>query len=212
MNQQYLIWDWNGTLFDDVSLCIESINYLLKTQKLPVLANKEAYQRVFRFPIIQYYKAIGFDFQQRSFEQLAIDYMEYYQPRSLSCSLYNGALDYLSCYKDKGYRQVLLSASKKEYLMKQVQQFPLQPYFHDILALDNIHAYSKAELACAYIEQQGLLPEQLIFIGDSVHDYEVAQAVKASCILIANGHEHRSRLDQTGAVVIDCIQDLNKVL
>ncbi len=206
------MWDWNGTLFDDVSLCIESINYLLKTQKLPILANKEAYQRVFRFPIIQYYKAIGFDFQQCPFEKLAIEYMDYYQPRSLSCSLYDGALGYLRYYQDKGYRQVLLSASKKAYLIKQVHQFPLKPYFHDILALDNIHAYSKAELACAYIEKHGLLPEQLIFIGDSVHDYEVAQAAHASCILIANGHEHRSRLEQTNAVVIDRIQDLHKVL
>lgn len=210
--EKYIVWDWNGTLFNDVDLCVESINYLLNTQGLSPLANKEAYQMVFRFPIIEYYKAVGFDFKRCSFEELAILYMDYYQSRSLSCQLYEEAYSALAHYHNKGYRQILLSASKNAYLMKQLDQFNISHYFYDILSLDNIHAHSKKELACTYFKEQGILPHQSVFIGDSVHDYEVAQAVSASCILIANGHEHKSRLDKTNATVIDRIESLSQII
>lgn len=210
--QKYIIWDWNGTLFNDVDLCVESINYLLSTQNLPLLADKEAYQRVFRFPIIEYYQAVGFDFNRCSFEKLAIIYMDYYQERSLSCLLYENAQKALEYYHKKGYRQILLSASKTEYLMRQLKQFNIEDIFYDILSLDNIHAHSKKELACAYLKQHSVSTKQIVFIGDSVHDYEVAQAVGAECILIADGHEHEERLKKTNATVIDRMKDIFRLI
>ena len=50
-----VVWDWNGTLLDDVELCMESINRLLREHRLPQL-DHERYQRVFQFPIIEYYR------------------------------------------------------------------------------------------------------------------------------------------------------------
>ncbi len=210
--ENYIIWDWNGTLFNDVDLCVESINYLLSTQNLPLLANKEAYQSVFRFPIIEYYQAVGFDFNRCSFEKLAIIYMDYYQERSLSCQLHDNAQKALEYYHKKGYRQILLSASKTEYLMRQLKQFDIEDIFYDILSLDNIHAHSKKELACAYLKQKSISPKQVIFIGDSVHDYEVAHAAGAECILIADGHEHKNRLEKTNAPVIDRMKDIFRLI
>lgn len=207
-----IIWDWNGTLFNDVDLCVESINYLLSLQHLPQLSNKEAYQKVFRFPIIEYYQALGFDFTKYSFDDLAIKYMEYYQPRSLACSLYEHAQECLQYFHNKGYRQILLSASKKIYLMNQLKQFPIRDMFEQILALDNIHAYSKAELALNYMKQHSVSSKNFIFIGDSVHDYEVAQAVNASCILVANGHEHKERLQKTNAIIVNHIGEVQKII
>lgn len=211
MNKQ-IVWDWNGTLFNDVDLCVESINYLLTLQHLPRLSNKEAYQKVFRFPIIDYYQAIGFDFTKCSFDELAIEYMEYYQPRSLACSLYEHAQESLQYFHDKGVRQILLSASKEAYLMNQLKQFSICDMFEQILALDNIHAYSKAELALNYMKKHAASSKDFIFIGDSVHDYEVAQAVNASCILIANGHEHKERLQKTNAIVVDHIGEVKNMI
>ena len=106
-----IVWDWNGTLLDDVELCMTSINRLLQEHHLPQL-DHEHYQRVFQFPIIEYYRKAGFDFEQESFESLAHRYMRYYQPRSLNCSLYAHAQDVLRSFQEKGKRQVLLSASR----------------------------------------------------------------------------------------------------
>lgn len=207
--EKTIVWDWNGTLFNDVDLCIESINRLLSAQNLPIFPNKEAYQRIFCFPIIRYYTLAGFDFHKRSFEQLADDYMEYYQPRSYACTLYEHVISTLKYFQKKGYRQILLSASKQDFLEKQMQCFSIDHYFEVVLALDNIHAFSKQDIALRYFQQHP--HENITLIGDSVHDYEVAQSLNADCILIADGHEHISKLRQTQAIVIDTMAKLTDV-
>lgn len=209
MKRHYIVWDWNGTLLNDVDLCMESINQLLEQEQLPLLETKEAYQRVFQFPIISYYEKVGFDFRKRSFSSLAEAYMNYYQPRSLSCSLHQGVLETLTQFQSRGYTQVLLSASKLDYLHEQVKQYPIAHYFQDVVGLDNVHAYSKAELAKAYVKDHEDSIASITFFGDSVHDYEVAKGAGANCILIANGHEHKEKLLHTGCKVIDDIQELN---
>lgn len=212
MKKDCIIWDWNGTLFDDVALCIESINFLLTKEGLPPLRDKDAYQRVFCFPIIRYYEAVGFDFAKRSFDQLAHDYMDYYQPRSLHQALHHDALAVLDILQKEGFVQVLLSASKENYLHAQVKQFPLAGYFRDIVALDDIHANSKAALAKSYVEKECSQMKRVTFIGDSVHDAEVAAYAGGGCILIANGHEHKDKLLKTGVKVIDRLNELPSLL
>lgn len=206
--QHYIIWDWNGTLLDDVDLCIESINQLLDKEALPKLQDRDSYQRVFRFPIIEYYRDAGFDFDKRSFPELAQDYMEYYQPRSLSCHLHFGVKEVLQRFQDAGYVQVLLSASKIEFLLEQLSMYDIRPYFTEVLGLDNTHAHSKAELAKEFAKRHEKNAASMVFIGDSVHDFEVAQGANADCVLIANGHEHIEKLQATGCKVV---ADINEV-
>ncbi|WP_081804819.1 HAD hydrolase-like protein [Draconibacterium orientale] len=40
-------------------------------------------------------------------------------------------------------------------------------------------------------------------IGDTNHDFEVAQQLELDCILVADGHQSKERLEATGAKVID---------
>lgn len=210
--KKYIVWDWNGTLLNDVDLCVDSINQLLIKEALPPLADKEAYQKVFRFPIIDYYRDAGFDFNRRPFDELANDYMSYYQPRSLTCPLHNGVKETLEICSKLGYTQVLLSASQRDFLLEQLACYDIAPYFSEILGLDNIHAYSKAELAKSFAQKQKENTDSMLFLGDSVHDFEVARHANADCILIANGHEHKEKLVKTGCEVVDTIQDFAQSL
>ena len=62
-NAKHIIWDWNGTLLDDKWLCVESINQALQKRNLPELSD-DRYMEVFTFPVQEYYKAVGFDFDK----------------------------------------------------------------------------------------------------------------------------------------------------
>ena len=81
----YVVWDWNGTLFDDVALCIQVMNGMLEKRGLPRLAGPEQYRQVFTFPVEEYYKALGFDFGREPFSQLAVEYISEYDRRALGC-------------------------------------------------------------------------------------------------------------------------------
>lgn len=106
-------------------------------------------------------------------------------PASLHCSLYAQAETALASLHHKGKEQILLSASQLSFLKEQLAQYDISDYFSDIWGLSDYYAHSKAELAKRMIEEKGLRKEEVVFIGDSVHDYEVACSVGCTCILVA---------------------------
>ena len=78
----------------------------------------------------------------------------------------------------------------------------MRPYFDRLLGLDNIYARSKVEVGLAYLtelKQRGAVPAQAIMIGDSVHDFEVAQALGVRCVLQTAGHQSAQQLRATGS-------------
>jgi len=72
-----IIWDWNGTLLDDMDICISSMNRMLSKRELPEL-NIDKYRDVFTFPVIDYYKAIGFDFRKEPWDVAAHEFIWLY--------------------------------------------------------------------------------------------------------------------------------------
>ena len=206
MKIKNIIWDWNGTLLNDIDISMEALNRLLALENLPQVLEKEEYRRYFQFPVIEYYKKVGFDFEKTPFSQLAKQYMDYYQPHSLSCELHRDVVETLEIMKGQGIHQYLLSASDLTFLKQQLAQYDITPYFEDIKGLDNIHAHSKAELAKTFVESARLSKDETIFIGDSVHDSEVAAYAGCNCLLIADGHEHKEKLQNTGYPSVDTMK------
>ena len=112
---KHIIWDWNGTLLDDLDVSMEALNYVLEKENLPLVLDKEEYRKYFQFPVIEYYKKVGFDFNKTPFSVLAKQYMDYYQPNSLSCSLHKNVEETLQKVISKDVSQYLLSASTVSY-------------------------------------------------------------------------------------------------
>ncbi len=101
---KYVIWDWNGTLFDDLDFCLESINLLLQRHGLAPLPDIDAYKRVFRFPIREYYRDLGFQFDKTPYEELACEYMDIIHDPGVQdrCRLQQEALYTLDCLQYLG--------------------------------------------------------------------------------------------------------------
>ena len=76
MCPELILWDWNGTLLDDVDLCVDALNRLLAGFGYPQRYDHERYRAIFGFPIEEYYVRAGFDFTKHSFAELAEKYME----------------------------------------------------------------------------------------------------------------------------------------
>ena len=67
---KYIFLDFNGTVLDDVDLCLSLLNEMLY-EKENKTVDIDEYKHVFGFPIIKYYIAAGFDFSKYTFEELA---------------------------------------------------------------------------------------------------------------------------------------------
>ena len=206
-----IIWDWNGTLLNDVEWNISVINKMLVKRNIKTLDNKEDYHNVFCFPIIDYYKKLGFDFTKEPFEDLAVEFIELYHSNNTGNSqLCDNATVVLNEIGNRGIKQVILSASELDNLLSQINVFDINHYFTAILGLSDIYAKSKIDIGIKYIEKSK--PERAVLIGDTVHDYEVANALGVDCLLIANGHSSKKSLLKNGVPVLnDIIQVLDYI-
>lgn len=126
MKPRCVIWDWNGTLLDDLQLCLRLLNELLEESGCPNRYDLEGYREIFGFPVVDYYRRAGLDLEKRSFESLAADYVARYDPASFSCSLCPGAADALAALKSAGVRQVILSASELTLLKAQTEHLGVE--------------------------------------------------------------------------------------
>lgn len=206
---QTVIWDWNGTLLDDLDLCIASINSLLKKRELELLT-PVSYREVFAFPVEDYYAAIGFDFSKEDFAIPAREFIDLYNEQVGACSLHPDAFDVLNRIQEKKIRQFVLSAMKENMLEQTLKEQQIYSYFEAIAGLNHHYATSKIERGEELIEKHKIDKNQTTMIGDTIHDFEVAEQLGIKCILIANGHQSAERLKSTGTVVIENLGDLLK--
>ena len=204
---QHIIWDWNGTLFDDAWLCLETMNSLLSKRGLPLLT-AERYQRIFDFPVIEYYRRLGFDFSQEPFFTISTEFVLAYEQRLLECRLRPEARAVLQRNYDRGIPQSILSASKQTSLEEALAHFGIREMFAAVAGLDNHHAFGKVDLGLRLISTLTIDRGDILLIGDTVHDYEVAQAMGVDCYLIPSGHQAYSRLAASGARVVESLTAL----
>ncbi|HCY77788.1 MAG TPA: HAD family hydrolase [Ignavibacteriales bacterium] len=208
---RHIIWDWNGTLLNDVDFCRKIINKILIQYNLNELS-LERYKEIFTFPVENYYKAAGLDFTKTSFKVLGKIFIDEYELNRHQCSLYSDSIDLLSSIHQKGIKQSVLSAYKQESLIKILDEYSLTQYFDFIIGSDNIYAGGKTHLGLNLIKKLDIKKDEILFIGDTLHDYEVAVAMGVNSILIADGHQSKEKLNVNGILVLDNLFELKSFL
>ena len=203
MKYDYIIWDFNGTLLNDVGICVDCLNTLLKSHGMSEKTEEE-YKKIFTFPIKEYYRRAGFDFDV-TYDTLAHEWTDYYRSRA-DLELFDGAEQTLKTLANRGLKQIIISASEKNTLFEQTKVLGIDGYFSEMLGLDNIHARSKEATAKDWRKKHP--KAKAIFIGDTTHDKDVADAIGADCLLIPTGHQTRELLKKTGATVCEDIKDI----
>lgn len=205
-----IIWDWNGTLLNDLEFCISTINTLLEKRNLPLLTGQK-YKDVFSFPVKNYYKTIGFDFNKEDFSIPAKEFIDLYDHGVKNCDLHNSAIEVLSYFKAKGIRQFVLSAMNQNMLEKTLKHNSIFDFFEGVFGLDNHYAASKIIRGEQLLVHFNIEKDKAWIIGDTNHDYEVAQKLGIKCILISDGHQSEIRLKDTGSSVISELSEIKTI-
>lgn len=211
MKFKRIIWDWNGTLWDDTWLCVEINNHMLLRRGLPEI-DIALYQANFCFPVNRYYCQLGFDYEIDPYNKLAEEFIAEYEQRRFECRLHDGARALIEHFQSLNVPQAVLSAYQQNALLQAVDYFQLRDCFDDIIGLNDIYAAGKVENGKKYIGGLGIEPGQVLFIGDTIHDFEVAEAMGVDCVLVSNGHNSRPRLESCGVPVFDSLSAARKFI
>lgn len=204
---RHIIWDWNGTLLDDVGIVIDAMNSLLRKRNLPLL-DIEKYKDIFIFPVKDYYARLGFDFSVEPFEKLAAEFISLFNSDKYQFRLYDGAEKVLDFVSNMGISQSILSASHEQGLIEVVSKLDISDYFIAIAGLNNHYANSKVERGKELLDELGLNPDEVLLIGDTVHDYEVSKEIGCGCLLIGNGHQSRRKILDCNTNIVETITNV----
>jgi len=197
MDIKHIVWDWNGTLLNDKNLAVTAINVLLKKYDLKEI-NLEEYLEVFSFPVIDYYARLGFDFDKTPFSVVGTEFIEEYTARMYDVQMHDGAKEVLQYIDNSTITQSLLSAAKQQMLDSLLDFHNIDKYFDRVVGLDNHYANSKLDAGKQWLKELGIPKTQILFVGDTMHDVEVANDLGANCALIANGHATYAKLEASG--------------
>jgi len=204
---KHILWDWNGTLLDDTWLCHELVNHSLLTQNLEAIS-LEKYRSMTASSVEDFYIQLGFDFAIKPFKTLSQEWHDLYESRRAVCKLHENVTDILAEVKKAGIQQTVLSALNKNLLHKGVKDLAIQMYFAEVIGQEDLLVRGKVESGKMWFADKSLKGEEVCIIGDTLHDYEVAEALGIDCILVANGLQSREILGKQPCRVYDSLEEL----
>ena len=210
MKYKNIIWDWNGTILNDTPVAFEATNILLKRFGYPTIT-LGYYRDNIDTPIVNFYSKI-FDLNKHDIQMLDDEWGVLYNQLSNKIELHTDIEGMLSAFSENNLNQIILSAFKTNEITKYARKFSIEHYFDDILGTQNIVMESKTARGKRYMQEHGFAPEQTLYIGDTLHDYDTARGLCVDCILFSGGQQSPRLLKQCGVPVYEDFEAIKKHL
>jgi len=211
MKYESVIWDWNGTLLDDIELAVDIVNDLLEGFGVPRLSTDQ-YRAIFDFPVTVYYERAGLDLSQHDFNRISEQFCNRFENEFGRVSLFSSAPEILQAVRDSGMQQFLLSGTEHRALHRMTARCGALNFFNAAKGLRDNYASGKHNAAREIMEQFQLSADRTVMIGDTTHDADVAQHLGVDCILLSSGHHSRERLSKKDCRVFDSLSALSEQL
>lgn len=215
---RHIVWDWNGTLFDDQPLVTLSTNASLGAVGFPSLA-ADQYQDLYRRPLQDFYFAmVGREFSAQEWELVEDAFSRTYANGLHACGLTTDAIAAIDSWAPG--TQSLLSMYDHDKLVPLVDSFGIGARLHRVdgrpPALDYgpKTKYLAAHLDHLRVAEPDLTPAQVALVGDCVDDALAALEVGATAVLYTGGSSSRKNLEAAGLglPVVDSLTEAVELL
>jgi len=210
-NTTAVVWDFNGTILNDVDLAANAVNVMLRKRSLPELS-RERHRHLLCFPIADYYRALGLDLETETHKDLADEFHEGYLAGVGSCGMNEGVPELLDAFRQANIAQYVLSAAEESMLLSWVRLLGIESCFDGVYGLTDRLAGSKTDRGRDLMNTHGLDPKTTLLIGDTDHDAEVAAALGCHPVIVLQGHQTRDRINGIPCTIFETFADLKHVL
>lgn len=183
-----LIFDWSGTLVDDLGPVIEATNAVLGRYDFPPL-DRESFRRRFRLPYREFYLEV---LPQVPLEELEAHFRPAFDAAVTPVTVLPHAREKLEWCASLGIRTFVLTSMDTPAFERQMDDFGLRGLFEATYS----GVLDKREVIHRILETHGLDPAQTAFVGDMTHDIETARHGGVSSIAVLTGYNHPEVLAQ----------------
>lgn len=204
-----ILWDFNGTVMDDVGASVGAVNAMLRKRNLPLITN-EWYTLNLIMPLEAFYASVGFDMEKERIEVVSEEFQR--ECKKFPRPVFPEVLAALEQFQKAGLRQLLFSSLHHDLLTAQAKERGIADYFEGIVGRQDRSLGGKEAAVSKYLEKHGIVPQQVLIVGDLTTDADMARYVGSPCALIGKGHQHRKILEKTDAYVLDNAAEIAALL
>ncbi len=203
MARTHLVWDWNGTLLDDLSLVVSSTNSAFAAVGARSVDADEHRSR-FRRPVAEFYaEMLGRAVDDEEFGRLDRIFHDAYRVGLTSTTLARDAMAAIQLWPGT---QSLLSMWFHSELVPALETYGLTGAFTRVDGLrTEVGGDLKAGHLASHLAGLGIAGDQVVLIGDSLDDAAAAGSVGGSAVLYTGGFTHPERLRASGLPVADTL-------
>jgi phosphoglycolate phosphatase-like HAD superfamily hydrolase len=212
----HVVWDWNGTLFDDQHLVVGALNAVLDEVGLE-RTDLATYQRLYTRPVQRFYERLfGRPIQPDEWQRIDDVYHHGYRSALHEATLAADAADALATVEESGGTQSLLSMWRHHELVGLVDELGIAGRFARVDGVRGEGGGHKAPFLEAHLERlihlAGDDPDRVVMVGDALDDAAAAAHVGARCVLYDGGSHPRAELERAGVPVASSLTDAVEML
>ncbi|HEX6471957.1 MAG TPA: HAD hydrolase-like protein [Streptosporangiaceae bacterium] len=205
----HVVWDWNGTLFDDVEAVVAATSEIFAPYGLGPFGVDD-FRAFYTRPIwVAYERLLGRPLKDGEWERLDGAWHDSYHRLMVTCGLAVDARPTIAALTAAGHTQSLLSMWRHEQLVPTVTRLGIAAAFRrvDGLRLTEQAGGHKAGLLLRHLAGLGIDPDDVILVGDSADDAAAAREAGARAVLYAGGMTARAALERIGVPVVGRLAD-----
>ncbi|MFB9839180.1 HAD family hydrolase [Actinoallomurus acaciae] len=205
----HIVWDWNGTLFDDRDAILDATNEVFAGYGLPPLG-LDGYRAAYTRPIwTSYERILGRALEDGEWERIDAAFHDSYHRLMERCRLAADARRTIDVLADDGHTQSVLSMWHHDRLAVTVSRLGLELSFRRVDGLrPDEGGGEKARFMVRHLAALGVDAADVLMVGDSVDDAAAARHVGARAVLYTGGLQSRADLARFGVPVIERLADV----
>jgi phosphoglycolate phosphatase-like HAD superfamily hydrolase len=204
----HVVWDWNGTLFDDHAAVMTAVNRVLGDAGLGPI-DSDTYRASFRMPVkLLYDQLFGHALDADEWSAVNRRWHAAYDEALTGIGLAADAVESLDRVRAGGCAQSLLSMHFHERIEAHLRAFGVADRFAVVDGVREWHDGSKSERLAAHLVTLGRPdPETVVMVGDALDDAVAAESVGARIVLYDGGSHHVDHLRATGHPVAHTLME-----
>jgi len=203
----HLIWDWNGTLFDDLHIVVDAVNASLRAIGASIQIDEDGYRDHYRRPVRGFYDdMLPQPVSDAEWATINTRFHNVYLELLPGAGPAADAHDAVASARSRGATQSILSMWTHEQLVPTVSGYGLDVAMVAVRGADAAEGDSKVELLRHHLDELALGHDhRVVLIGDTFDDATAAHEVGAGAVFYDGGSHHRHQLDATGVPVADSL-------
>ena len=202
---KHIIWDWNGTLLNDLAIIIESVNRTVGSVGIPAITLDD-YRTHYTRPVKQFYDNIaGYEIDAETWQGIDGLFHANYRNMVSDAQLAAGAEEALRSIDDGPHGQSLLTMASAAELELAFELFDVERFFDVAQANTGPAGGFKSDLLADHLARLDVDPREVTMIGDTVDDGQAALDNEIGCVLYDDGSHHRHDLETVGVPITDSI-------